>query len=77
MAHLDSKFHQFLKEIGKEAGYDMNKPVNEIELGRKLGLQPQQTSMIIQYLQTKGYIKRTALGGRTTITHQGVQYLRG
>ena len=77
MANLDPKFHQFLNGIGREAGYDMTKPVNEIELGRKLGLQPHQILMITQYLQGKGYIKHTALGGKTTITHQGLKYLKG
>ena len=77
MANLDSKFHQFLNGIGKEAGYDMTKPVNEIELGRKLGLQPPQTLMITQYLKAKGYIKQMGLGGKTTITHQGLKYLKG
>src|SRR6476646_8020886 len=47
-------------------------PVDMREIGKNLGLDPQTTQRVFQYLSQEGLIRSVAIGGAIGITHKGI-----
>lgn len=63
---------RFLLRLYTVTGGDELRVANMFDLGKDIGLSPDQTTGVYQYLRGEGLVKARGIGGLIGLTHEGV-----